>query len=194
MDIPQELQPTDKIEIQLSGKKIVFLPVSRLRFSTWKGDPVNFNYGSKPIINYRDEACFAELAILRILLEHGWDGVWVETYGGIHYLRSMPQTWSLKSKHTSIPHDKEDFLQKIWKTAKTTACFDVFAWHGDRIVFFEAKKSGKDKLTSAQIRFIEGALACGVSLDSLILVEWEDIDLSVRKTEIMPRIAHKQRP
>jgi len=79
---------------------------------------------------------------------------------------------TLKSEHVSIPQDKEDLLQKIWKTAKTTACFDVLAWHGDRLIFFEAKRRGKDKLTSAQMRFIEGALACGVRATSLLIVEW----------------------
>ena len=112
--------------------------------------------------------------VLRLLLDYGWDGVWGETYGGTHYLRSMPHTWSLKSEHTSISEDKEELLQRIWKTAKTTACFDVFAWHGNQLVFFEAKRTGKDKLTSAQIRFIQGALTCGVPPEALLIVEWED--------------------
>jgi len=175
MNLPKELQPTDKIEIQLSNGTIVNLPAAHPRFSAWKGTPVSFDYGRKPILNYNKEACFAELVTLRILLDHGWDGVWVETYGGTHYLRSMPQAWDLQSEHISIPQDKEDLLQKIWKTAKTTACFDVLAWHDDKLVFFEAKRKGKDKLTSAQVRFIEGSLACGVLPESLLVVEWEMI-------------------
>ena len=174
MDFPPELQLTGKLGIKLSGDKTVSLPVAKPAFRLWGGAPVNFDYGNKPILNYRNEACFAELVILRILLEHGWDGVWVETYGGTHYLRSMPQAWSLKSEHVSIPQDKEDFLKKIWTTAKTTACFDVFVWKGNRFVLLEAKRVGKDKLTSAQVKFIEGALACGVPVDSLVIVEWSE--------------------
>lgn len=175
MDFPIELQPTDKLEIRLSDNTIVNLPVAHLIFPVWKGLPVNFDYGNKPILNYKGEACFAELAILRLLLDGGWDGVWVESYGGTHYLRSMPKAWNLQSEHISIPQDKEDLLQKIWKTAKTTACFDVLVWHDNQIVFFEAKRTGKDKLTSAQIRFIEGALACGVLPESLIITEWKEL-------------------
>jgi len=177
MDLPEELRPTDKIEIQLPDNMTVSLSTSRPKFLVWKGRPVDFDYGKKPILNYRGEACFAELVILRILLDYGWDGVWVETYGGTHYLRSMPHAWTLKSEHVSIPQDKEDLLQKIWKTAKTTACFDVLAWHGDQLIFFEAKKRGKDKLTSAQMRFIEGALVSGIPATSLLIVEWEELDL-----------------
>lgn len=174
MDFPSELKPTGKIEIKLSNGKTVSLPVTNPTFRLWDGAPVNFDYGSKPVLNYKNEACFAELVILRMLLENGWDGVWVETYGGTHYLRSMPQAWSLKSEHISIPQDKEDFLKKIWQTAKTTACFDVLAWKDGKAVFFEAKRSGKDKLTSAQEKFIDGALVCGVSPESLIIVEWHN--------------------
>ena len=73
---------------------------------------MNFDYGKKPVLNYKNEACFAELVILRILIEHGWDGVWVETYGGTHYLRTMPNEWKLKSEHVSIPANKEELLKK----------------------------------------------------------------------------------
>ncbi|MFA5742613.1 MAG: hypothetical protein WCX77_01170 [Candidatus Paceibacterota bacterium] len=178
MDFPKELRPANKMELRLSDGIVVALPVAYPKFLAWKGPSVVFDYGNKPIINYKEEACFAELAVLRLLLDQGWDGVWVESYGGTHYLRSMPQAWNLQSEHILIPQDKECLLQKIWKVAKTTACFDVFAWHDDQLVFFEAKRTGKDKLTSPQIRFIEGALACGISPESLIIVEWEDISSS----------------
>lgn len=174
MNFPSELQPTGQLEIRLSDDKTVSLPMSTPKFQLWGGAPIDFDYGNKPILNYKNEPYFAELVVLRILLEHGWDGVWVETYGGTHYLRSMPQAWSLKAEHISIPKDKEDFLKNIWKTAKTSACFDVLAWKNDEVVFFEAKRSGKDKLTSAQGKFIAGALACGVPSDSLVIVEWSE--------------------
>lgn len=172
MDIPKELQPTGTMGVTLPRGATVSLPVCHPIFSPWEGNPVNFDYGKKPILNYKDEACFAELVILRMLLEHGWDGVWVETYGRTHYLRTMPSDWKLTAEHVSIPKDKEMLLQNIWKSAKTTACFDVFAWHNDQILFCEAKRMGKDRFTDAQVRFIEGAIACKVSPKSLLVVEW----------------------
>jgi len=48
---------------------------------------------------------------------------------------------------------------------ETTACFDVFAWHENEILFCEAKEARKDRLTRGQEKFIEGALICGVSPD-----------------------------
>lgn len=173
MDIPKELQPTGTMEVNLSNGTTVLLPVCHPVFSLWSGPPVSFDYGKKPILDHKGEACFAELVILRILLDHGWDGVWVETYGGTHYLRTMPNEWKLGSEHVSIPADKEGLLRRIWKTARTTACFDVFAWRDGQILFCEAKRTGKDRLTAAQQKFIEGALACGVSPKELLIVEWK---------------------
>src|SRR3989344_6180422 len=156
MDLPEELRPTDKIEIHLPDNTTISLSTSRPKFLVWKGRPVVFDYGKKPVLNYKGEACFAELVILRLLCERGWDGVWVETYGGTHYLRTMPHEWKLSSRHVSIPEDKEELLRNIWKTAQTTACFDVFAWHNGQVLFCEAKRTGKDRFTDAQVRFIEG--------------------------------------
>jgi hypothetical protein len=65
-------------------------------------------------------------------------------------------------------------LKTIWKTAKTSACFDVFAWRDDQILFCEAKRKGKDRFTVAQVRFIEGALASGILPESLLVVEWTE--------------------
>ena len=175
MELPKDLQPTETIDILLPNGGTATLPVCRPAFSLWTGVPVSFDYGSKPVLTYKNKPYFAELVILQLLLEDGWNGVWVETYGGTHCLRTMPTKWRLGSKHVSLPADKEKFLKNVRKTAKTSACFDVFAWRGEQILFCEAKRVGKDKLTKAQIRFIEGALKCGVASESLLIVEWASI-------------------
>ena len=173
MELPHTLIPDGETTIILSSGEIIKLPICHPKFSLWKKSVANFDYGGKPLIDYEGEPIFAELAILRILLANGWDGVWVETYGGTHYLRTMPDGWKLGAKHVSIPNDKEKILQKIWKTARTSACFDVFVWKKDEFLFCEAKNKGKDKLTSGQIKFIEGVISCGVPIESLLIAEWE---------------------
>jgi hypothetical protein len=170
--LPTQLQPTGKTEIHLPGGGTAVLPLCRPVFSPWNGAPIAFDYGKKPVLEHKGEPCFAELKILHLLLEAGWDGVWVGTYGGAHYLRSMPRQWNLKSESVPIPEEKELLLKKIWKAGRTRACFDVFAWQRKEILFCEAKQSGKDRLTRGQERFIEAALSCGVSPDQLLIVEW----------------------
>ena len=171
----EKLTPTNTITVSLPSGNNVNLPVSHPIFPIWNGKPINFNYGGKPLINYKGKPIFAELAILKILFENGWDGVWVETYGGTHYLKTMPNDWKLVEEHISIPNEKEELLKKIWEAGKTKACFDIFAWKGDSFIFCEAKHIKKDKLTNAQLRFIEGALMCGILPEALMIVEWEMI-------------------
>lgn len=176
MNIPADLQPTERTSIILPGGGTAELPTCRPIFSEWKGPRPNFDYGKKPILEYDGAPYFAELVILRLLLNAGWDGVWVGAYGGHHYLRTMPRGWNLQSEQVLIPQDKERFLQRIWTMGKTTACFDVLAWHDNQILFFEGKRARKDQLTAAQLKFIEGALACNISPDSMIIVEWTTRD------------------
>lgn len=144
-----------------------------LKFTSWNGEKLSFDFGRKPILNFDGDACFAELAILRLFLKNGWNGAWIETYGGIHYLNSMPKSWSLKSEHISIPIEKENLLKQIWKAGKTTACFDVVVWQGDKVLFCESKRLKKDRLNEAQKKFIQGALACGIPISSFIIIEWD---------------------
>lgn len=165
----------------LSGKELITLPSGKsvevqkyfIKFKAWQGDKPIFDFGRKPIIDFDGEACFAELAILRMFLKNGWEGAWIETYGGTHFLNSMPHSWSLQSSHISIPAEKENLLKTIWKNGKTKACFDVLLWRDNQVLFCEAKRIKKDRLTEAQKKFIEGAITCGIPLSSLLIIEWD---------------------
>ncbi len=172
MILPLELTPSDIMTVPLPSGNTVDLPVCHPTFSSWSEKLPNFDFGKKPIVNYKGKGVFAELAILGLLIDSGWNGIWVETYGGIHFLKDMPTSWKLSQHNISITLDKETLLKNIWKTGKTTACFDVFAWKDNDILFCEGKHKGKDRLTKAQTKFIEGALACGVPIQSLVIVEW----------------------
>lgn len=171
MDLPIELQPDDKTTVQLSSST-VDLPVCHPSFLQWNGAPLLFDFGRKPVLNFRDRAIFAELLILRILQRDGWDGAWIETYGGTHYLQDMPSDWKLQSNDVLLPEAKEALLKEIWRKGETKACFDVLAWKDDNVLFCEAKRKNKDTFTKAQYKFIDGALACGIKPEQLLIVEW----------------------
>lgn len=173
MQIPIELKKYGKINLALPSGKTINLPLYNIFFERWTGKLPNFSYGNKPFINYKNKPVFAELAILKLFTDVDWDGVWVETYGGIHFLASMPNDWKLKENSISIPEDKKDLLKNIWKMGNTTACFDILVWKDNNILFCESKHKRKDKLTIAQIKFIEGALQCGIKEESLLIVEWK---------------------
>ena len=159
--------------ITLPGGGSVVLPLIRLSYPLWRGVPV-FGFGRKPTLDYDGAPCFAELAIARDYEASGANAVWISTYGGLRFFRSMPQSWRATSDAT-IPDHLLALIQRIWKVGYTTGCFDVLAWRrsGEQFTFVESKRRGRDRLTKAQLRFIEGALACGVAPGSLLIAEWE---------------------
>jgi hypothetical protein len=176
-NLPELLRPLGTFHVPLPSGGSADLPVCHPTFHPWKGASIAFDYGCKPVLQSESapsEPLFAELVILGLLMQSGWDGVWVETYGGLHYVQTMPNSWSLKERHVAIPSDKEARLQQIRQKARTKGCFDVFAWRGDEVLFCEAKRAKKDRLTKPQHRFVEGALACGIPWSSFLIVEWSE--------------------
>lgn len=173
MKMPPTLKNPHNINISLPFGETVALPLYNLFLKKYTGKSPNFDFGKKPFVNYDGKPIFAELAILKLFVDSGWDGIWVETYGGINFLKNMPNDWKLRNNNISIPKEKSNLLKNIWKTGKTTACFDVLVWKNDTILFCESKHKGKDRLTKAQLKFIEGALSCGIKKESLLIIEWQ---------------------
>lgn len=170
--LPPLLRPSDFCNVSLPSGAKVQLPLCRVAFPKWSEPFSGFTYGGKPLIAHDGEAVFAELAILRFLLKHGWQGRWVETYGGPNFLRVMPDNWKLRPKNDPLPPSQDKLLREIWKHAKSMACFDVMAWNDQFTVFIEAKQRGKDRLTSDQPKFIEAVLNSDPPTPELIVVEW----------------------
>lgn len=172
--LPDELRPIANLQMALPSGETIQLPCCRPIFERC-ALPVSFDFGHKPLLTYQGGPIFAELLILRVLEAHGWEGVWVSSYGGIKYLSQMPHDSSLKHGRVSLPDDRQSFLNRIWRrSGQQGGCFDVYAWRGEQVMFCEAKRQGKDRIRLSQRRWIEAAILEGVSLNSLLIVEWSD--------------------
>lgn len=136
-------------------------------FKLWQGAPVSDSYGGKPVLDFYRRPEFAELGILRIFEQDGWEGVWVDTY------RRKFRTQYWPPNEASLPKDRELFLKSINEAAGShNGCFDVFCWKESDYVFVESKRSAQDRIQDTQKRWIQAALQCGVPLSSLLIVEW----------------------
>jgi len=51
-----------------------------LEFKKWRGNTIKDNYNGKAVIDFQGEPLFAELAVLRLYQQKGWNGVWVGCY------------------------------------------------------------------------------------------------------------------
>src|SRR5712664_2417628 len=96
----------------------------------------------------------------------GW--VWVDTYRR-KFRRSMPP------ECCELPLHAQELYDRIRRAngGKPSGCFDVFAWKGGDYLFVESKWKSEDIVRRTQKAWVEAALDSGVSLDSLLICEWD---------------------
>ena len=179
---PRVLFPDSQESVHLPSGREIEVPETRPTFKLWADEFTGDTYGNKLILNVDGEPLFAELAILRAYQKDGWEGVWVETYRGKY--RAF---WG-DDGGVELPPDKMRLLQEIYARAGArTGCFDVFCWNGDSVVFAEFKRSGKDRIRSTQLRWIEAAVDSRLKPESLLIVEWSLESPNETTPEVAPR-------
>ncbi len=177
MIYPEQLRPTTYETIQLpNGSGINVLKATPL-FEAWTREPLAHSYGGKPVLAFKAEPVFAELAILRHFQRAGWQGVWVDTYRRkyrVGYWDAELARLPLGHDSVELPIPQADLLDKIRKgTGKRwSGCWDVFCWNCDQILFAEAKRHGKDQIRDSQRQWVQSALDLGLSLETFLVVEW----------------------
>jgi len=177
--VNQQKMETLKQLVTNIGEYSVTSPKSRkitiatwtIRFPKWLGKPLDESqkgsYKIKPLVEIDGEPLFGELAILRLLQKDGWDGVWVDTYHD-KFWTGLPD----RTVPCSLPAKAQEIYDKIVaKHGKYGGFFDIFAWHGQKLMFAEYKGEG-DKLKPNQISWIEAAVSSGIPPTSLLLVEF----------------------
>ena len=154
--------------ITLPSGKEVHIPKAIVEFKAWDGPPIKDTYGGKALLDYKGTPLFAELVILRMLEEDGWSGVWVDNYRK-KFRIGMPGAES----PIPLPPAQQKILDTIKEmNGSMSGCWDVFAWHDNKILFAESKLSGKDRIRSTQIKWFQRALEAGYALKNFLLVEW----------------------
>jgi hypothetical protein len=162
--------------VTLPSGRVVEVPHCNVRFENWQGDRHPWADRNKPELDHQGEALYAELVILRRLLEEGWDGAWVSPFGGVKFFTGMPTDETgmpVDNAVRDLPDDKLALLRRISGTERfASGCWDVFAWRGEEVLFAEAKMRGRGYLNDNQRRWLEAALDEEVPLSSFLLVEW----------------------
>jgi hypothetical protein len=166
--LPSPLHPTQFMPLILPSGRSLNLPLCSPVFPEWTQPTDTFLFGGKQLLNYRGAPVFAELYVLRLLEEHGWEGAWISSFGGRKCMRDMPVDANL-SNRIELPPDREEILNKI--APKGGGCFDVFAWREDDVLFCECKRSKRDQLQGTQLSWIDAALNSNVN--NFLVVEWD---------------------
>jgi hypothetical protein len=130
-------------------------------------------YRSKPLVTVGSEALFGELAIVRLLEQDSWSAVWVDTFHGKGrrlLWRDAPTAGRRCEFIAGSP--QEQLYDRIVRLNRGPGgFFDVFAWRGEEIAFFEYKGQG-DSPNRNEARWIASALEAVVAPDQLCIIEY----------------------
>jgi hypothetical protein len=138
------------------------------RFRPWKGEPIQNTYGGKAILDSEGRAVFAELAIIDVLKQHGFDGAaWVDSYRKCFRNAMPPQKCELPD------HVLRVYSRIAEANGKKAGCWDVIAWNSENVSFVECKRKGKDRMTANEWKWLDSALKVGIALKNFAICEWE---------------------
>jgi hypothetical protein len=168
-DLPEKFVPIVPRPVSVGQGVPVTINHCYPKFVEWHGAEVAFTFGGKNTLEFEGKPLFAELLILRLLEQRGWQGVWVSSFGG-KFLTEMPVSWKLEN---AVPSPSEAKCIPRASDGSLRGCFDVFAWKNDRLLFCEAKRKGCDRLRDSQKRWITTMLESKLPRSDLLVVEWE---------------------
>ena len=82
MRLPAALRPTSTERITLPSGREIEIPKATPTFYPWPDHrpPLTETFGGKPVLSFGGRPMFAELVVLNMFLDAGWQGRWVETY------------------------------------------------------------------------------------------------------------------
>ncbi len=169
---PASLAPTGFQRIALADGRAVDIAQATPTFSRWTGEMPSDTYNGRPVLRLSDEMVLAELAILRIFEQDGWEGCWVDSYRK----RFLTGYWP-EPRAKDLPALQKLVFDSIRdKAGGTGGCFDVFCWRDRELRFIESKWKGRDQINDNQRRWLQAALESGISVDSFLIVEWTMTD------------------
>jgi hypothetical protein len=142
------------------GDEPILVEKCFLRFEKWTGQPISEKlhrlYGSKAVVHCEGQAAFAELAILQLLRNAGFDGRWVANWGGLRF-------WVKPWDTLELPVFAQEAYDKIVQAKGGSGGFwDVMAWKAGQYIFAESKQVTKrysDRLQENQEEWLNAALS-----------------------------------
>lgn len=151
--------PEDDQVLSLPDGSAVAIPKQSMEFRLWSPARKRWN---KPVLNLMGKPVCAETAVVSLLLQDGWEAVWVSSN---RYGRDFPPD------SCNLSAEAEAELRKVRGT-KLTGCWDVFAFKNATARFIECKRKKKDSITVPQREWLSAALKVGFTPENFLIVEW----------------------
>lgn len=177
---PKLLQPNGTEDFIISDK-IVKIPKCTIQFKKWEGIELKETFGNKPVIDMGGKPMFAELAIMNLFIQSGWQAIWVETYARLNKEPFYMSEWDFEKSYKNqinLPIKGKKILEMLAEIAKLNnnsygGCWDVLGWNGKQILFAESKRFKKDRVQQTQNRWLFAALQYRLKPENFMIVQWD---------------------
>ena len=168
-----ELPPTPLV-LPVAGE-LVYMRTQEWALERWEGEDrpgLAVPWARKPKFSVNGSRSCAELAIVHHLRAGGWDGVWVNAFGGELRTQWFPAPAARRLAEVGAPRWAVEVFGRLHAANGGTLSgfFDVFAWREPGRVSFAEAKVGPDRIKPTQLRFTEIALRFR-SLEEFMIVE-----------------------
>lgn len=178
--LPPGLALGEPRRMHLPSGREVSLPLATTTFRTWPAEVSIDTWGGKAVLDVNGEQTFAEVAVLRMFQESGWEARWLEAYNAAPGWPIVLDAWAAtgikacKRVPIADPRVEETLRQVIANNdGKCRGCWDVVAWRGEALVLVEVKRTRQDRISKNQKRWVDAALDAGLSPEAFLIVEWE---------------------
>ena len=150
----------------VGSETTMLIPKFSMQFKKCGTDP---KFGNKPIVEWDGESVYPELAVARLLKNHSFDAVWIDSYRG--------KFWDGMSQERALPDAAREAYARILQAngGKRGGFWDVMAWNGNEFVFIELKQNTaecKDRISEKQRLWLQAALRAGFQQPCFSLCEW----------------------
>jgi hypothetical protein len=166
--------------VTLSGGETLEIRRAKTAFRSWPHEIMIDTFGGKPVLDVNGEQTFAEVAIVRLFRPAEWNARWLESYAARGSWPRVLSQWhpgGIKFCEDVIIEDERvrTTIQSIIDAngGKCSGCWDAVAWSEDRIVFCEAKRSKRDRLSETQRGWMQAALRAGFTAEHFLVLEWD---------------------
>jgi hypothetical protein len=140
----------------------------QMLFKEWRGEKPSDSYGGKAFIEWGGVPVFAEIAVVEMLKQQGYEGaVWVDTFRRC-FRNAMPPA------KCDLPEQVRMIYDHIVSTnGRRGGCWDVMAWNSEGVFFIECKRRGRDRMRENGMRWFAAAQGAGIPADRFLVCEWD---------------------
>lgn len=176
---PVNLRPSLTETFLISGQ-IIEIPKCKIAFDKWTGKPLKETFGGKPVLTLGGKPMFAELVVMALFIEDGWDARWIETYGRNKKEPKCLMEWKDEKygNQDHCPIEDPEVLKVLDGIARFNddsyaGCWDVVAWKDGKVVFAECKRIKKDVIRDSQVKWLRAGLETGLTYENFMIIEWD---------------------